>query len=149
MSSQRTTAQRDLLIGQLALVREMLGRLETKLRENNPDRISREDDRELRSALQHIGDEQLTRLTVGYAVCVKGLTAPLVSGAWKRELAEEVEEARVRVLARLDTLDRLARSSLGRLLLRLRSGIRRRFLRPRQVQRPPTPEEDGNLHRPA
>ena len=127
------------------MVREMLGRLETKLLENDPDRISREDDQELRGALQRIGDERLTRFTLAYAVCVRGLTAPMASDAWKRELAQEVDEAHFRVLARLERLERLARSSLGRLLLRGRASLRRTLFRPR---RPPSPEEDGNLQRP-
>lgn len=139
----------DPLIRQLALVREMLARLDTKLRENDPDRIPREDDQGLRVALQQIGDDRLTRFTMGYAVCVRGLTAPLASGAWKRELAEEVDEAHRRVTARLETLEHLARSSVGRLYLRLRAGLRRILDRPPRLQRPFSPEEDGNLHRPA
>jgi hypothetical protein len=99
--------------------------------------------------LQGIGDERLTRFTLGYAVCVRGLTAPLASGAWKRELAEEVDEAHRRVLARLGTLERLAGSSLGRLLLRLQGRLRWIIARPRRLQPPFSPEEDGNLRRPA
>ena len=139
----------DPLIRQLALVREMLGRLETKLRENDPDRIPREDDQGLRATLQQIGDDRLTRFTMGYAVCVRGLTAPLASGAWKRELAEEVDEAHRRVTARLETLEHLARSSVGRLFLRLRPRVRRILGWPPRLPRPFSPEEDGNLHRPA
>ena len=119
-----------------------------KLRGDDPDRIPKEDDQRLRIALQGIGDDRLTRFTLGYAVCVRGLTAPLASGAWKRELAEEVDEAHRRVLARLGRLERLAGSSLGRLLLRLQGRLRRIIARPRGVQRPFSPEEDGNLRRP-
>ena len=143
--SPRTSRQGHALMQELAVVREMLGRLETKLLENDPDRISREDDQELRGALQRIGDERLTRFTLAYAVCVRGLTAPMASDAWKRELAQEVDEAHFRVLARLERLERLARSSLGRLLLRGRASLRRTLFRP---QRPPSPEEDGNFQRP-
>lgn len=132
---------------QLALVRDMLGRLESKLRENDPDRIPREDDQGLRDALREIGDERLTRFTLGYAVCVRGLTAPLTSGAWKRELAEEVDEAHRRALARLETLERLARSFVGRFSLRLQARLRQTIFKPRRLQRPPSPEEDGHLHR--
>ena len=144
-----TSCHGDPLVQQLALVREMLGRLETKLQENDPDRISKEDDQGLRGALRRIGDERLTRFSLAYAVCVRGLTAPMASAAWKRELAEEVDEAHSRVLARLETLERLARSSAGRLLLRLQATLRRTLLRPPRPQRPPSPEGDGNLHRPA
>jgi len=144
-----TSRHGDPLVKHLALVREMLGRLETKLQENDPDRVSKEDDQELRGALQRIGDEQLIRFSLAYAVCVRGLTAPMASAAWKRELAEEVDEAHFRVLARLETLERLARSSAGRLLLRLQATLRRTLLRPPRPQCPPSPEGDGNLHRPA
>jgi len=149
LSALRPSREGDPLVRQLALVREMLVRLETKLRENDPDRIPKEDDQGLRLALQGIGDDRLTHCTQGYAVCVRGLTAPLASGAWKRELAEEVDEAHRRVLARLGTLERLARSSLGRLLLRLQGRLRRIIARPRRLQRPFSPEEDGDLRRPA
>lgn len=146
--SLRTSPQGHALMQELAVVREMLGRLETKLLENDPDRISKEDDKELRGALQRVGDERLTWFTLAYAVCVRGLTAPMASVAWKRELAQDVDEAHFRVLARLERLERLARSSPGRLLLRLRASLRRTLFRPTPPQRPPSPEEDGNLHRP-
>src|SRR3990172_2095444 len=89
LSALRPSREGDPLVRQVGLGREMLARLETKLRENDPDRIPKEDDQGLRLALQGIGDDRLTRCTQGYAVCVRGLTAPLASGAWKRELAEE------------------------------------------------------------
>ncbi len=149
MVSLRTSRECRPLLQEFALVRETLGRLETKLLENDPARVSREDDQELRGALHRIGDEKLTRLALAYAVCVRGLTAPTASGAWKRELAEEVDEAHLQVLARLATLERLARFSVGRLLLRVQASLRRAFFRPPRPQRPPSPEEDGNLHRPA
>ncbi len=149
MFSQRAPRQSQAPMQELAVVREMLGRLEAKLLENDPDRISRENDQDLRGVLRRIGDERLTRFILAYTVCVKGLTAPMASSAWKRELAEEVDEAHHRVLARLETLERLARSSMGRLLLRLQGSLRRTFLRPHRLQHPPSPEEDGNLHRPA
>lgn len=147
MSPLLTSRHRDRLIEQLATVREMLGRLETKLQENDPDRVPQQDDQGLRAALERIGDERLTRFTLGYAVCVRGLTAPLTSGAWKRELAEEVDEAHRRALDRLDTLERLGRTFVGRLVLRLQAGLRRTFSTPRRLQPPPSPEEDRHLHR--
>lgn len=147
MSSLRTSSRGDVLGLQLALVRHMLGRLETKLRENDSDRIPKEDDQGLRDALRGIGDERLTRFTLGYAVCVKGLTAPLTSGAWKRELAEEVDEAHRRTLARLETLERRTRSFVGRLALRLQARLRQTPFKSRPLHRPPSPEEDGKLHR--
>lgn len=131
------------------MVRELLGRLETKLRENDPERICKEDDQKLRGALQRIGDERLTRFTLAYAICVRGLTAPMASGAWKRELAQEVGEAHRRILARVETLERLARSSIGRLLLWLQAILWRTPPRPVSPQRPFSPEENGNLHRAA
>jgi len=131
------------------VVREMLGRLETKLLENDPQRISREEDQEFRGALRRIGDEKLTRLTLAYAVCVKGITAPMASGAWKRELAEEVDEAHLQALVRLARLERLARSWLGCLLLRLQATLRRTLFRPPGPLRGPSPAEDGNGRRPA
>src|SRR3989304_3492885 len=149
VSALRLSREGDSLMQQLALVREMLARLEAKLQENDPDRVPKEDDQGLRTALQGIGDERLTRFTLGYAVCVRGLTAPLASGAWKRELAEEVDEAHRRVLARLGTLERLAEASLGGLFLPPRGGLRRLIARPRRLQRPFSPEGDGNLRRPA
>lgn len=131
------------------MVRELLARLETKLRENDPERICKEDDQELRGALQRIGDERLTRFTLAYAICVRGLTAPMASGPWKRELAQEVDEAHRRVLARVETLERLVRSSIGRLLLWLQAILWRTPPRPVSPQRPFSPEENGNLHRAA
>jgi hypothetical protein len=145
----RPAREGDQLIQQLALVREMLGRLETKLREDDADRIPKEDDQGLRTALQGIGDDRLTRFVLGYAVCVRGLTAPLASGAWKRELAGEVDEAHRRVLRRLETVESRARSSLGRLLLRLQAGLRQIIARSRRSHRPFSPEEDGKHRRPA
>lgn len=149
VSAPHPSRQGGPLVQQLALVREVIARLETKLRDNDPDRVPKEDDQGLRVALQGIGDDRLTRFTMGYAVCVRGLTAPLASGAWKRELAEEVDEAHRRVLARLETLERLALSSAGRLFLRIQAALRRIVLRPRRHQRPISPEENGNLQRPA
>jgi hypothetical protein len=149
LPSLRPSRQGRALTQELAVVRELLGRLETKLRENDPERISKEDDQELRGVLQRIGDERLTRLTLAYAICVRGLTAPMASGAWKRELAQEVDEAHRGVLARLETLERLARSSIGCLLLWLQAILQRIFPRPVSPQRPFSPEEDGNLHRAA
>jgi hypothetical protein len=145
----RASREGDRLIRQVTLVRQMLGRLETKLRENDPDRIPKEDDQGLRIALEAIDDDRLTRFVLGYAVCVKGLTAPLASGAWKRELAGEVEEAHRRVLRRLETVENRARSSLGRLLLRFQAGVRRIVVRSRCSRRPFSPEEDGRHRRPA
>src|SRR3970040_2146721 len=110
VSALRPSRGGDSLMQQLALVREMLARLETKLRENDPDRVPKEDDQGLRTALHGIGDERLTRFTLGYAVCVRGLTAPLASGSCERELAEEVDDAHRRVLARLATVEGVARS---------------------------------------
>ena len=147
MSPLFAMRQGDTLTERLALVREILARLDTKLRDNDPDRVPKEDDLGLRDALRGIGDERLTRFTLGYAVCVRGLTAPLTSGAWKLELAEEVEEAHRRALARLDTLERLARSSAGRLLLRLQAGLRRTFFKSRRLEPPPSPEEGLTRHR--
>ncbi|MGH7410965.1 MAG: hypothetical protein ACREJ6_07925 [Candidatus Methylomirabilis sp.] len=147
MSPLLTSRRGDALGQQLAVVRDMIGRFDTKLRESDPDRIPKEDDQGLRDALRGIGDERLARFTLGYAVCVKGLTAPLTSGAWKRELAEEVDEAHRRALARLETLERLARSFVGRLALRLQARLRQTIFKSRRLQGPPSPEEDGNLHR--
>ncbi len=141
--------QVDPLIEKLAIVRDMLGRLETKLREDEPDRVPKEDDQTLRGALQHIGDDRLTRLSLAYSLCVRGLTAPLPSGAWKRELAEEVGEARRAAIARLDALERLARFPVGRLWLRLRAALWRAALRSRPRERPSSPEEGGRVHRAA
>jgi hypothetical protein len=149
VSAPPTSRHVDPLIEKLALVREMLGRLETKLRESEPDRIPKEDDQTLRGALQHIGDDRLTRLSLAYSLCVRGLTAPLPSGAWKRELAEEVDEARRAAIARLDALDRLARFSVGRLWLRLRAALWQAALRSRSRQHPSSPEKGGHLHRAA
>jgi hypothetical protein len=139
----------DRLIQQVALVREMLGRLETKLREDDPDRIPKEDDQGLRIALHAIGDDRLTQFVLGYAVCVRGLTAPLASGAWKRELAGEVEEAHRRALRRLETVESRARSFLGRLVLRFQAGLGRIVVRSRRSRQPFSPEEDGRHRRPA
>jgi len=139
----------DPLLEQLALVRDMLGRLETKLRENEPDRVPKEDDQTLRSALQHIGDDRLTRLSLAYSLCVRGLTAPLPSGGWKRELAEEVGDARRAAIARLDALERLARFQVGRVWLRLRAALWRAAHRSRHRERPSSPEEGGRVHRAA
>lgn len=145
---RRRAGQDHALVQALALVREMLGRLDTKLLEGDPDRFPREDDLGLRLALQRIGDDRLTRLTLDYAVCVRGLTAPMASGAWKRELAEEVEEAHRLLLSRLERLERLARSPAGRLWLRLRAGARRLFRKPAHSPHRPSPEGDGHRARP-
>src|SRR5574337_759540 len=80
------------LIQELAIVRKMLGRLETKLQESDADHVLKKDDQEFRLALQRIGDDRLTQLALDYAVSVRGLTGPMVSRSWKQELAEEVEE---------------------------------------------------------
>jgi len=149
VSALPTSRQVDPLIHKLALVREMLGRLEIKLREQDADRIPKEDDQILRDALQRIGDDRLTRLSLGYSLCVRGLTAPVPSGAWRRELAEEVDEARRSAMARLEALERLARFPLGRLWLRLRASLWRAAFRSRPRARPPSPEEGGSLHRAA
>lgn len=144
---QRSSQRCDLLTRELAVVREMLGRLEAKLLENDPDRVSREDDEELRGALQRIGDERLIRFTLAYAVCVRGLTAPMASAAWKRELANEVDEAHSFIVARLERLERLSQSSVGRLWLRLQARLRRIVFRSPHPQRLPSPEENGRLRR--
>ena len=132
---------------ELAVVRKMLGRLETKLLESDADCFPREDDQELRLALQRIGDDRLTQLALGYIVCARGLTAPMVSRAWKQELAEEVEEAHHLLLSRLQRLERLARFPVGRLWLRLRARLRRVFRKPSHSQRLPSPKEDGHRKR--
>jgi len=138
----RSHPQHDPLILRLSRVREILARLERKLRENDPEKFPTEEDRELREALDRIGDASLSRHMLGYAVCVRGLTAPLTSSAWKRELAEEVDDAHRRALARLDTLERLARSAAGRLVLRVQAALHRFVLRRRP--RPALPPEAGH-----
>lgn len=146
---RRGSRQAHALMQDLAVVRKMLGRLETKLLENDADRVPREDDQGLRFALQRIGDDRLTRLTLDYVVCVRGLTAPMASRAWKQELTEEVEEAHRLLLSRLERLERLARSPVGRLWLRLQACVRRVFRQPPHSRRLPSPEEDGNFLRPS
>ncbi len=135
------------LAGELAAVRKILGRLETKLLEDDADHFPKEDDRELRHALQQIGDDRLTRLTLDYAVCVRGLTGPMVSRAWQGELAGEAEEVHRLLLGRLQRLERLARSPVGRLWLRLQARLGRAFRRSSHLQRLPVPEENGNRGR--
>lgn len=115
------------LAQELAVVRKMLGRLEAKLLESDAEHVPKEDDRALHLALQRIGDDRLTQLALDYAVCIRGLTAPMVSRAWKQELTEDVEEAHRLLLGRLQALERLARSPVGRLWLRLQAGLRRIF----------------------
>lgn len=129
---------------ELAVVRKMLDRLETKLLENDAEHVPREDDQEFRLALQRIGDDRLTQLALDYAVCAKGLTAPMVSRAWKQELAEEAEEAQHLLLRRLQRLERLARFPMGRLWLRLQARLRRVFRQSSHLQHLPSPKEDGN-----
>lgn len=136
------------LAEELAAVRKILGRLEAKLLEDDADHFPKADDRELRHALQRIGDDRLTRLTLDYAVCVRGITAgPMVSRAWKGELAGEAEEAHRLLLGRLQKLERLARSPVGRLWLWLQARLRRAFRRSSHSQRLPVPEENGNRGR--
>lgn len=149
MFSLRTARRGHSLVQELTLVRKMLRQLETKLAEDDPDRVSKEDDLRLRSALRQIGDDRLTRFALAYAVCVRGLTAPMASPVWKQELTHEVGEARSRVLARLEWLERLSRFRLGHLVLRLKAHVRRMFLRPPRPQPPMSPEANGRLHRPA
>lgn len=149
MLSLCTARRGHSLAQELAVVREMLDQLETKLAENDPDRVSKEDDLRFRGALKHIGDEPLTRSAMAYAICVRGLTAPMASPAWKQELAQEVEAARSRVVARLEWLARLSRFKLGHLVLRLKARVRRVFLRPPRPQPPISPEVNHHLHRPA
>ena len=142
----RSSDSRDshTLMQELAVVREMLGRLETKLQESDTEHVPKEDDRELRLALQRIGDDRLTQLMLDYAVCVRGLTGPMVSRAWKGELAEEADETHRLLLSRLRTLERLAGSSMGRLWLRLQTGLRRFFRTPHEVRRLPSSKGNGN-----
>ncbi|MDE2181203.1 MAG: hypothetical protein KGJ40_10205 [candidate division NC10 bacterium] len=132
------------LAQELAVVRKMLGRLEAKLLESDADHFPKEDDRELRLALQRIDDNRLTQLALDYAVCVRGLTAPMISRAWKQELTEDVEEAHRLFLDRLQRLERLARSPVGRLWLRLQACVRRVFRKPPHSQRLPSVKENGN-----
>lgn len=131
------------LMQELTVVRTMLGRLETKLREADAEHVPKEDDQALHLALQRIGDDRLTQLALGYAVCVRGLTAPMVSRAWTQELAEEAEEAHRLFLSRLQRLERLARSPVGCLWLRLQAGLRRIFRVSPHPQRPPSPKQNG------
>lgn len=140
---RRNTRQSHVLMQELAVVRQMLGRLETKLQESDADHVSKEDDQALHHALQRIGDDRLTQLALGYAVCVKGLTAPMVSRAWRQELAEETEEAHRLFLSRLQRLERLARSPVGCLWLRLQAGLRRIFRVSSHPQCPPSPKQNG------
>ncbi|MDD5558554.1 hypothetical protein [Candidatus Methylomirabilis sp.] len=139
--------QGDALIRELAVVRKMLGRLETKLQESDADHVPKKDDLEFRLALQRIGDNRLTQLALDYAVSVRGLTGPMVSRAWKQELAEEVEEAHRLLLSRLQRLERLAQSPVGRLWLRLQTYLRRVFRKPSHLQRSPLPRENGDRER--
>lgn len=132
------------LMDAFAAVRKIHGRLEAKLLEDDAEHIPKEDDRELRHALQQIGDDRLTRLALDYAVCVRGLTGPMVSRAWKGELALEAEETHRLFLDRLQRLERLARYPAGRLWLRLQACLRRVFHRPPHSQRLPVPRGNGN-----
>ncbi len=135
------------LLQELAVVRKMLGRLETKLQESDADHFPKKDDQEFRLALQRIGDDRLTQLALDYAVCVRGLTGPMVSRAWKQELAEEAEDTHRLLLSRLQRLERLARSSVGRLWLRLQIRLSRVFRKPPHSQHLPSPRENGNRER--
>ena len=132
------------LIQELAVVRKMLGRLEAKLLEDDTDHFPKGDDQELRLALQRIGDDRLTQLMLSYAVCVRGLTAPMVSRTWKQELAKEAEEIHRPLVSRLQRLERLARSSVGRLWLRLQTRLSRVFRKPPHSQRSPSSKRDGH-----
>lgn len=120
---------------ELAVVRTMLGRLEIKLQEGETEHVPKEDDRELRLALQRIGDDRLTRLMLDWAVCVRGLTGPMVSRAWKGELAAEADETHRLLLNRLQALERLAGSPVGRLWLWVRAALRGMFRRPFEAGR--------------
>lgn len=132
------------LAQELAVVRTILGRLDTKLLESDTDHVPKEDDRELRRALEKIGDDRLTRLALDYAVCVRGLTGPMVSRTWKEELAEEAEEAHRLVLDRLQRLERLAGSPLGRFWLRLQNRLRRLVRTPSETQHLTISEKHGH-----
>lgn len=132
------------LIQELAVVRKILGRLDAKLQESDTEHVPKEDDRELRLALQRIDDDRLTQLALDYAVCVRGLTAPMVSRAWKGELTDEVKEAHRLLVSRLQTLERLAGSPVGRLWLWLLASLRRVFRKPAHAQRLPSPGTNGN-----
>jgi len=132
------------LVQELAVVRKIVDRLDAKLQEDDTEHFPKEDDRELRLALQRISDDRLTRLALDYAVCVRGVTAPMVSRAWKGELTAEIQEAHRLLLSRLQTLERLARSPVGRLWLRLQAGLRRVFRKPSHVQGLPSSETNGN-----
>jgi hypothetical protein len=68
----------------------------------------------------------------------------MVSRAWKGELTEEVKEAHRFVLSRLQTLERLAGSPVGRLWLWLLASLRRVFRKPAHAQRLPSPGTNGN-----
>jgi len=135
------------LIEELAVVKKILGRLDTKLLEHDADHVPKEDDQELRLALQRVGDDRLTELVLNYAVCVRGLTAPMISHAWKQELAVEVEEAHRLLLSRLQRVERLARSPVGRLWLGLQACLSRVFRHPPHSQCPPSPKRDGHRER--
>ncbi|MBZ0160254.1 MAG: hypothetical protein K8G79_08985 [bacterium] len=141
---RRNSRQGHALMQELAVVRRMLGRLETKLQESDADHFPKEDDRALRLALQRIGDERLTQVALDYAVCVRGLTGPMVSRAWRQELAEEAEEAHRLFLDRLQRLERLTGSPVGRLWLRLQTRLSRVFRKFPHSQRLPSPGENGN-----
>ncbi|HWQ68863.1 MAG TPA: hypothetical protein VN494_02720 [Patescibacteria group bacterium] len=132
------------LIEELAVVRKMLGRLDAKLQESDTEHVPKEDDRELRLALRRIDDDRLTQLALDYAVCVRGLTAPMVSRAWKGELTEDLKEAHRLLLSRLQTLERLVRSPVGRLWLRLQARLRRVFRKPAHAPSLPSTGTNGN-----
>ncbi|HWR21310.1 MAG TPA: hypothetical protein VN444_05555 [Verrucomicrobiae bacterium] len=140
----RDSRQGHALMQELAIVRKMLGRLEAKLLEDDTDHFPKGDDQELRLALQRIGDDRLTQLMLSYAVCVRGLTAPMASRTWKQELAEEAEDLHRPLVSRLQRLERLARSHAGRLWLRLQARLYRVFHQSPHPQRLPSPKENGN-----
>jgi hypothetical protein len=142
--NRRDSRHDHALMQELAMVRKMLSRLDAKLQESDTEHFPKEDDRALRLALQRIGDDRLTQLTLDYAVCVRGLTAPMVSRAWRGELTEDVKEAHRLLLSRLQTLERLARSPVGRLWLWLQARLRRVFRKPAHLQRVPSPGANGN-----
>ena len=141
------TRQMHPLLQELAVVRTMLGRLEAKLRESDAEHVPQEDDRGLRLALQRIGDDRLTHLALDYAVCVRGLTAPMVSRAWQGELAEEAEEVYRLFVSRLQWLERLAGSPAGRVWLRLQAALRRLFRKSSQSGRVTAVTEKGDRGR--
>jgi hypothetical protein len=146
-SDRDHSQQNRALTQELAVVQEMLSRLTTKLQDSDTDHVPKEDDQELRHALQRIGDDRLTQLALDYSVCVRGLTGPMVSRAWRQELAEEAEETHRLLLNRLQRLEHLTRSSVGRLWLRLQTYLHQVFRKSPHVRRPPVIERDGHRER--